>query len=125
MKYMLDSNICIYLLKHQPPSVVARFAQCRVGDVVISSITWAELMRSCDVYEPKAAFDKLRALVPVVPFDENAAVCFADILRVYPHKPKFDTLIAAHAKSLGLILVSNNTADFEKFDLPLENWVDG
>lgn len=123
MKYMLDTNICIYLLKHQPASVVEKFASLAVGDVVISSITWAELLRGCDVYEPKSAFDKLRSLVPVVSFDEKAAQCFADILSAYPHKPKFDTLIAAHAKSLGVILVSNNTADFVKFDVKIENWV--
>lgn len=123
MKYMLDTNICIYLLKHQPQSVVDKFASLTVGDVVISSITWAKLLRGCDVYEPKSAFDKLRSLVPIIPFDEKAAQCFADILKAYPHKPKFDTLIAAHAKSLNLILVSNNTADFVKFDINLENWV--
>lgn len=123
MKYMLDTNICIYLLKHQPLSVVAKFESLQIGDVVISSITWAELLRGCDVYEPKSAFDKLRSLVPVVAFDEKAAQCFAELLKAYPHKPKFDTLIAAHAKSLDVVLVSNNTADFAKFDVKLENWV--
>lgn len=123
MKYMLDTNICIYLLKQQPPSVVAKFASLNVGDVVMSSITWAELLRGCDVYQPKAAFDRLRQLVPVLPFDEQAAACFARILQIYPHKPKFDTLIAAHAQSLDVVLVSNNTQDFERFGLQLENWL--
>lgn len=123
MKYMLDTNICIYLLKHQPASVVQKFASLTVGDVVISSITWAELLRGCDVDEPKSAFDKLRGLVPVVPFDEKASISFANLLKTYPHKPKFDTLIAAHAQSLDVVLVSNNTADFAKFNLKLENWV--
>ena len=123
MKYLLDTNICIYLLKHQPKSVVERFAQLQMGDVAISSITWAELLRGCDVYEPKSAFDRLRALLPVVAFDERAAQCFAQIMKDYPHKPRFDTLIAAHAMSLNVILVSNNTADFARFDVKLENWV--
>lgn len=122
-KYMLDTNICIYLLKNNPPKVAKKFEQCQVGDVVISAITWAELMRGCDVFEPKSAFEKLKALVPIVPFDEKASVCFAHLLKTYPHKPNFDTLITAHAQSLGLILVTNNTADFAKFDIKLENWV--
>ncbi|WP_439258275.1 type II toxin-antitoxin system VapC family toxin [Lonepinella sp. BR2271] len=123
MKYLLDTNICIYLLKHQPPSVIDKFSRCQIGDVGVSSITWAELLRGCGVYQPKSAFDKLRSLVPVVNFDENAAVCFAQLMKDYPHKPNFDTLIAAHAKSLDLILVSNNTQDFERFHIQLENWV--
>lgn len=61
--------------------------------------------------------------MPVVPFDEKAAQYLADILKCYPHKPKFDALIAAHAKSLDVTLVSNNVADFVKFDVKLENWV--
>lgn len=87
MKYLLDTNICIYLLKHQPKAVVAKFASCEIGDVGISVITWAELLRGCDVHEPKSAFDKLRSLVPVVPFDEKASMAFAKLLQSYPHKP--------------------------------------
>lgn len=123
MKYMLDTNICIYLLRHQPPEVIAKFQSLNVGDVVMSSITWAELLRGCDVYEPKSAFDKLKALIPILPFDEKASEMFGKILQTYPHKTKFDTLIASHAKSLDLILVSNNIDDFKRFDLKLENWV--
>lgn len=122
-KYMLDTNICIYLLKHNPPKVLEKFRQCQVGDVVISAITWAELLRGCDVFEPKSAFDKLKALIPIVPFDEKASMAFANLLKTYPHKPKFDSLIAAHAKSLDLILITNNVDDFIKFNLEVENWV--
>lgn len=94
-----------------------------MGDVVISAITWAELLRGCDVFEPKSAFDKLKALIPIVPFDEKASMAFANLLKTYPHKPKFDSLIAAHAKSLNLIVVTNNINDFIKFNLEVENWV--
>lgn len=123
-KYMLDTNICIYLLKHNPPQVIEKFKQCQVGDVVMSAITWAELLRGCDVYEPKSAFDKLQALIPIVPFDEKASMSFAQLLKNYPHKPKFDTLITAHAISLNLTVVTNNVADFVKFNIPVESWVD-
>lgn len=123
MKYMLDTNICIYLLKHQPKIVVERFKSCQIGDVVMSAITWAELLRGCDVYEPKAEFDTLRMLIPVVPFDEIAAMEFAEILKAVPHKANFDTLIASHAKSLGLTLVTNNIADFRRFNIIAENWL--
>ncbi|MFB6348788.1 type II toxin-antitoxin system VapC family toxin [Moraxella sp. ZJ142] len=123
MKYLLDTNICIYLLKHQPKSVLERFASCQVGEVGISAITWAELLRGLDKYEPKAEFARLRALIGVLPFDEKCAMCFGEYMQTANHKPSFDTLIACHAKAHGLILVTNNAKDFERYDIHVENWV--
>lgn len=123
MKYLLDTNICIYLLKHQPKSVLERFAMCQMGDVGISAITWAELLRGLDKYEPKREFDRLRMLIEILPFDEKCAVCFGEYMQTADHKANFDTLIACHAKAYDLTLVTNNTKDFERYGIKLENWV--
>ncbi|MEY3202326.1 MAG: hypothetical protein RIR70_1876 [Pseudomonadota bacterium] len=79
-KYMLDTNICIYLMKHQPPQVRARFADCFVGDVVISAITLAELefgvACSGDFQaRSQAALGSLLEDILVPPFDDRAARC--------------------------------------------------
>ena len=123
MKYLLDTNICIYLLKHQPKSVLDRFASCHVGEVAISAITWAELLRGLDKYEHKAEFERLRGLLQVLPFDEKSAVCFGEYMKTANHKASFDTLIACHAKAHQLTLVTNNTKDFGRYGVSLENWV--
>ena len=123
LKYMLDTNICIYLLKHQPPQVVEHFRNCQVGDVVISSITWGELMRGLNIYQTQADFDRLLAFIQVMPWDRHAGETFGRIMQKIPHKANFDTLIASHAQALGLILVTNNETDFLKFNLRVENWV--
>ncbi len=122
-KYMLDTNICIYLMKHTPPSVVERFSQCFVGEVVMSAITWAELQRGLTIHQSKEAFDKLSAAIKILPFDDKAGEMFGRLMQSGKHKASFDTLIASHAMSLGLVLVSNNEKDFAEFELVVENWV--
>ena len=76
-RYMLDTNICIYLMKNQPPSVAHRFAECRVGDVVISAITYAELeygvFVSASPERERGNLDALIELIPVLSFGSNAA----------------------------------------------------
>ncbi|ULJ64269.1 type II toxin-antitoxin system VapC family toxin [Wielerella bovis] len=124
-KYMLDTNICIYLMKHTPPSVVQRFSQCFVGEVVMSAITWAELQRGLNIHQLAETFQQLAALIHIVPFDAAAGEVFGKLMQTGKHKASFDTLIASHAISLGLILVSNNEKDFSQFDLTVENWVSG
>lgn len=122
-KYMLDTNICIYLMKHTPPSVVERFGQYFVGEVVMSAITWAELQRNLTIHQSKEAFDKLSAIIKILPFDDKAGEMFGRLMQTGKHKASFDTLIASHAISLGLVLVSNNEKDFAGFELAVENWV--
>lgn len=122
-KYMLDTNICIYLMKHTPPSVVERFSQCFVGEVVMSAITWAELQRGLNIHQSKSAFDKLSAVIKILPFDDKAGEVFGKLMQTGKHKASFDTLIASHVISQGLILVSNNEKDFAGFELVVENWV--
>jgi tRNA(fMet)-specific endonuclease VapC len=128
-KYMLDTNICIYLMKHQPPQVRARFAECFVGDVVISAITLAELEFGVACSENtrqanEAALEKFLQNILVAPFEARAAKAYGPLRK--QHKDTLDKLIAAHAVSLGVTLVTNNEADFREFQgLKVENWVGG
>ncbi len=130
-KYMLDTNICIYLMKHQPPQVQARFAECFVGDVVMSAITLAELefgvacSGDAKVHN-QALLDSLLEDIPAAPFEGQAARIYGLLRAAHKERQKdaLDKLIAAHALSLGATLVTNNEADFRGFTgLRIENWV--
>jgi len=130
-RYMLDTNMCIYLLKHQPDSVAKKFAQCRVGDVIMSAITFAELdygVATC--VNPEREANLLAALtrrIKVAPFDQYSAKAYGAV-RIATRERKsdhLDKLIAAHAISLNVVLVTNNTRDFAAYPgLALENWVE-
>ena len=133
-RYLLDTNICIYLMKHQPPQVRARFEQCYVGDVVISAITLAELeygVALCDGASRKRNQSVLQRLlldIPVMPFEGRAAQAYGPVRAAARHRSRgaLDKLIAAHAIALGATLVTNNEADFKGFSgLVVENWVSG
>lgn len=131
MRYLLDTNICIYLIRHQPPEVAARFAQLDYGDVVISAITLAELRYGVERHPDsrvaaERALDALLADIPVLPFDGDAAVAYGIIRAAVRERRRdaLDRLIAAHAASLSLTLVTNNEADFRDYPgLIIENWV--
>ncbi len=128
---MLDTNICIYLMKHQPPQVRARFAECFVGDVVISAITLAELEFgiACSGESQarnQAALDGLLEDLLVAPFEARAARAYGPLRAANRERNKdaLDKLIASHALSLGVTLVTNNEADFRGFSgLIVENWI--
>lgn len=130
-KYMLDTNICIYLMKHQPQHVKERFDQCFVGEVVISAITLAELEYGVTCSGPaaqanRALLDSFTEDVPVLDFDPQAASAYgpARFANRDRSRDALDKLIAAHAIALGVTLVTNNEADFSIYPgLALENWV--
>ena len=129
-RYMLDTNMCIYLMKHQPPEVARRFAECYVGDVVMSAITYAELEYGVTVSSAqKRDRSSLAALVddiPVMGFDAAAGAAYGPIrLATRDNKrDHLDKLIAAHAVSLGVTLVTNNERGFARYpDLVTENWL--
>lgn len=123
IKYMLDTNICIYLMNEQPEAVIARFRTCRKGEVVISSITWAELSCGLNIHNDEAQFAAILNAINVMPFDVKAATIFGELSQKFPNrKSSFDRMIAAHAISLGVVLVTNNVTDFELYQLPIENW---
>jgi len=129
--YLLDTNICIYLMKHQPPQVAERFSSCMVGEVLISAITAAELeygvvASAQEADRNRAAFDRFLSEVPIAPFDAGAARVYGLVRQASRERRRdaLDKLIAAHALSLHLILVTNNPRDFADYpDLRIENWV--
>jgi tRNA(fMet)-specific endonuclease VapC len=128
--FMLDTNMCIYLMKNQPEQVAKRFAECFVGDVVMSAITYAELEYGVAVSENRAKERRtLAALIediPVAPFDAAAAVAYGPIREATRERKKdhLDKLIAAHAVALDIVLVTNNTKDFASYPgVKLENWL--
>jgi len=130
-RYMLDTNMCIYLIKHQPESVARKFAQCRLGDVIMSAITFAELEYGVAVCaKPDHEANLLAALtrrIKVAPFDEQSAKAYGAVRLATREKKSdhLDKLIAAHAISLNVVLVTNNTHDFAAYPgLVLENWVE-
>jgi len=130
--YMLDTNMCIYLMKNQPPEVSERFAQCQVGDVLMSAITHAELeygvAAAADPARERMNLASLVQDIVVAPFDSAAAQAYGPIRLATRESKKdhLDKLIAAHAVSLGAIVVTNNTSDFGKYPgLEVENWLKG
>lgn len=131
-RYLLDTNICLYLMKHQPPQVAERFSTCMVGEVLISAITAAELeygvVSSGEAADRnRAALDLFLGEVPVAAFDGGAARVYG-LVRLASRERRrdaLDKLIAAHAIALDVTLVTNNPRDFATYpDLRLENWVD-
>ncbi|MCJ7796167.1 MAG: type II toxin-antitoxin system VapC family toxin [Thermoleophilia bacterium] len=131
--YMLDTNICIYLMKHQPPEVAARFAGCYVGEVAISAITLAELEYGVTCSggrraQNREALDLLVQDIPAVSFDAAAASAYGPIRAAARDRNRdaLDKLIAAHAVALDVVLVTNNEAGFRGYHgLRIENWVGG
>ena len=132
MKYMLDTNICIYIIKHQPENVIRKFMEQEPDDICISAITYAELAHGVEKSQAREknrmALMVLLSEIPIVPFDDLAAQVYG-VVRAELHKKgtpigPLDTLIAAHAKALNLTLVTNNTKEFARVDgLTLEDWV--
>lgn len=122
MKYLLDSNIIIRLAMASGDSLRARAAECDDGDLVTSTIALAEVAYGATQGKPPA-LDQLHALleeVPVLDFDLKAAMAYASLPF---RRASYDRLIAAHALSQGLVVVTDNVAHFADVpDLKVENW---
>ena len=130
MRYMLDTNICIYLIKRQPPQVLKRLEALTQGSAVMSVVTYAEMRAGLEMPNANRAQDErvlalLISRIPVLPFTETDAINFG-VLRAAVRDRRRDTmdrLIAAHAVSVGVTLVTNNEADFKDYPgLVVENW---
>lgn len=128
--FMLDTNMCIYLMKHQPEQVAMRFAQCYIGDVVMSAITHVELVFGVTASKNSARERRnLASLIddiPVMPFDAAAAAAYGPIRQASRERKKdqLDKPISAHAVSLNVIPVTNNERDFAAYPLlKIENWL--
>ena len=132
MKYMLDTNICIYLIKQQPRQMIDKFQGIAPGEITISTVTVAEMMygvgKSQHKEKNKAALESFLAPLEIVDFNFRAAQHYG-VVRAYLEKKgkpigAYDLMIAAHALSLGLVLVTNNEREFQRIpDLIVENWV--
>ena len=131
MKYMLDTNICIYTIKHKPPEVIRAFLCHEPDDMCISSITYGELMHGVEksqaVERNRAAITLFLSAISILPFDSDAAEEYgavrADLERKGTPIGPMDMLIAGHARSRGLILVTNNTREFFRVnELEVEDW---
>lgn len=129
---LLDTNICIYIINAKPPAVLARFHQYRLGDIGLSSVVATELaygVAKSGSARNRQALEMFLAPLEVVPFDEAAVWAYgelrADLERRGQPIGSLDTMIAAHALSLGATLVTNNTREFAKVKgLSLQNWVE-
>lgn len=132
MKFLLDTNICIYIIKQKPLEVLHKFNTYQVGDIGISSITVAELefgvQKSQYPAKNQQALAQFLLPLEIVNFDHAAATIYGDI-RARLEKQgtpigSLDTLIAAHALSLQVILITNNIKEFSRVpNLKSENWV--
>ena len=132
MKFILDTNICIYLIKKKPVQVFEKFKELPLGSIGISSITLAELQYGIEksTQQDKNQFALNQFLLPleVLDFNSEAAIEYGKI-RTYLERNglpigSLDMLIAAHTKTLGLTLVTNNEKEFVRIEgLKVENWV--
>ncbi|NNM59355.1 MAG: type II toxin-antitoxin system VapC family toxin [Legionellales bacterium] len=132
LKYLLDTNICIYIAKTRPLNVLRRFESLATGVVGMSVITYGELSFGAQKSQyQETALTKLNELVDYIPVltpDESVGMYYGNI-RFYLERAgtpigNNDLWIGAHALSLGLTLVTNNEREFKRIpDLKIENWV--
>jgi tRNA(fMet)-specific endonuclease VapC len=129
--YLLDTNICIYIAKRRPPEVLARFAQLKPGEIGMSLITFGELrygaQKSARSEESLAVLQRLTELIPVLTpaaeVGEHYGAIRAELERAGTPIGNNDLWIAAHARSLRVTLVSNNSREFDRVaGLVVEDW---
>ena len=130
---MLDTNICIYAIKHKPEQVFLKLQEHDPSEVCISSVTYAELVhgveKSQSIEKNRVALALLLANIEIMDFDTSAAESYgkirADLEKAGKPIGPLDMMIAGHAKALGYVVVTNNTKEFERVEgLKLENWAE-
>lgn len=132
LEYILDTNICIYIIKQKPPEVLDKFSTLKPGAVAMSLVTHAELLfganRSKQSEQSHKILQELVTIIPSLTMEASVADHYADIRADLTSKGNLignnDLWIAAHARALDKILVSNNMKEFSGVNgLKLENWV--
>jgi tRNA(fMet)-specific endonuclease VapC len=132
VRYILDTNICIYIIKQKPEKVFRKFRKLSIGQIAISSITYSELyfgvQKSQKKSQNEAALQQFASPLEILPYPEEAASVYGEIRAHLERKGTpigpLDTLIAAHARFLDLTLVTNNVPEFSRVPkLKIENWV--
>ena len=133
MRYMLDTNICIYSIKHKPEQVFLRLQEHEPADICISSVTYAELVHGVEksqaIEKNRLALALLLSNIEILNFDVNAAESYgkirADLEKQGTSIGPLDMMIAGHAKSLNYTVVTNNTKEFNRVPgLKFENWAE-
>ena len=133
MRYMLDTNICIYAIKHKPEKVFQKLQEVEPEDVYVSSVTYAELVhgveKSAAVEKNRLALSMLLANIEILDFDVDAANCYgkirADLEKKGTPIGPLDMMIAGHAQSRGYTVVTNNVKEFSRVsNLKIENWAE-
>ncbi|MGA2401430.1 MAG: type II toxin-antitoxin system VapC family toxin [Syntrophobacteraceae bacterium] len=131
MLFMLDTNICIYIIKNHPVEVLQKLKRFSPSDLVISAITVCELeygaSKSSNPEKNRQTLIKFLAPFEICPLGEQAAAHYGDIRAHLERSGKLigamDLLIAAHARSLSLTIVTNNLKEFDRVPgLRIENW---
>lgn len=130
MSYLLDTNICIYIINKNPLHVLKKFHQHRMGDIAISSVTAAELafgVEKSGSVRNRQILEKFFAPLEILPFDAECIWQYAKLRNQLQQQGQvigaLDMMIAAHALALNATLVTNNTREFERvIGLNLENW---
>ena len=132
IKYLLDTNICIYVIKRRPVEVRERFNEA-AGQLAISSVTLAELLHGVEKSQQVArnlrAVEDFSSRLDVLEYGEQAAGHYGEIRAQLERQGRpigvNDLHIAAHARSLGVVLVTNNMKEFERVEgLRLQNWLE-
>jgi tRNA(fMet)-specific endonuclease VapC len=130
-RFLLDTNICIYIRRRRPPAVLARFRQLQPGEAVLSVITYGELVygvgRSQFREQARGQLAELVSLLPVIGLPMRAGDFYGSIRATLAAEGDMignnDLWIAAHAKAAGLILVTNNEREFRRIaGLEIQNW---
>ena len=133
MRYLLDTDTCIYIVKRAPEYLYSRFKKLHVGDVGVSAITYCELQygvaMSRHPEKNQAALNEFLAPLEVLDFPSEASAVFgmirAHLSRQGTPIGNYDLLIAAHAFYQGLVLITNNVREFSRVpDLKIENWIE-
>jgi tRNA(fMet)-specific endonuclease VapC len=131
--YMLDTNICIGIIKKKPEQVIARLKNARISDIGVSSITLSELeygaAKSSRPKQNRIALAEFLAPLEILSYDDMAAQAYGRIRAVLERQGtpigSMDILIAAHALSLNCTLVTNNEREFSRVpSLKIENWAE-
>jgi tRNA(fMet)-specific endonuclease VapC len=130
-RYLLDTNICIYIRQRRPEAVLRHFGKLRPGDAALSVVTYGELFyRAQKSSQPKAALERLTELIqllPPLPLPDNAGQIYGTIRAKLESKGELignnDLWIAAHAMASEMILVTNNEREFHRISsLKVQNW---
>jgi tRNA(fMet)-specific endonuclease VapC len=131
-RYLLDTNICIYIQRRKPQEVLVHFQKIKPGDAAISVITWGELLYGAEKSQHRKKvlqlLEEFIAFVPVLPMPENAGKTYGAIRASLESSGKpignNDLWIAAHAKASALTVVTNNEKEFKRIPgLKVLNWV--